>query len=166
MLASINSVALILPKPSIGFTADKISGNAPLTVNFSNQTTGALNYLWSFGTTSQNTFHTYTTAGTYSVWLKASAKDTLNITCTDSLYKANYINVSPTGIENISANNISIYPNPASNEISVDCQQPLKSIDLFDITGRVIVSLQTDADKQKHLIHCSDLPSGFYFIVI
>ena len=161
-----STVALILPKPSIGFTADKISGNAPLTVNFSNQTTGALNYLWSFGTTTQNTFHTYTTAGTYSVWLKASAKDTLNITCTDSLYKANYINVSPTGIENISANNISIYPNPASNEISVDCQQPLKSIDLFDITGRVIVSLQTDADKQKHLIHCSDLPSGFYFIVL
>jgi PKD repeat protein len=161
-----STVAIILPKPSIGFTADKISGNAPLTVNFSNQTTGALNYLWSFGTTTQNTFHTYTTAGTYSVWLKASAKDTLNITCTDSLYKANYINVSPTGIENTSALNVSIYPNPASNEISVACQEPLKSIDLFDITGRKIISLETDADKQKHLIHCSDLPSGFYFIVL
>ncbi|MFA7379226.1 MAG: T9SS type A sorting domain-containing protein [Bacteroidia bacterium] len=161
-----STTVLILPKPSIGFTADKISGNAPLTVNFSNQTTGALNYLWSFGTTTQNTFHTYTTAGTYSVWLKASAKDTLNFTCTDSLYKANYINVSPSGIENISALNVSIYPNPASNEISVECQQPLTSIDLIDITGREIVSLQTDADKQKHLIHCSDLPSGFYFIVL
>jgi PKD repeat protein len=161
-----STVALILPKPSIGFTADKISGNAPLTVNFSNQTTGALNYLWSFGTTTQNTFHTYTTAGTYSVWLKASAKDTLNITCTDSLYKANFINVSPTSIENISVDNVSIYPNPASNEISVECHQQLKSIDLFDITGRKIVSLETDADKQKHLIHCSELPSGFYFIVL
>lgn len=64
--------------PVAGFTADKTSGPAPLTVQFTNASTGGqiTNYLWNFsdGTTStqQNPSHEFTNVGTYNVILTVS----------------------------------------------------------------------------------------------
>jgi PKD repeat protein len=62
------------PPPSAEFTADSTSGNAPLTVNFTDQSTGLIsNWSWDFGdtqaSTEQNPTHVYATAGSYTVTL-------------------------------------------------------------------------------------------------
>lgn len=62
--------------PISSFTKDASSGDAPLTVNFTNTSTDATSYLWHFGTgegTSSSTSpsHQYTTPGVYSVTLDA-----------------------------------------------------------------------------------------------
>ncbi len=71
------------------FTANPISGTAPLGINFINQSTGATSYLWSFGDSNNNTStitdpsHTYNTTGTYTVLLTAingSCSDTATLT--------------------------------------------------------------------------------------
>ena len=60
--------------PSAEFTADQTSGCAPLTVNFSDQSTGDIDsWNWDFGdgatSTQQNPSHQYTSSGTYTVAL-------------------------------------------------------------------------------------------------
>ncbi|WP_424358642.1 PKD domain-containing protein [Methanocella sp. MCL-LM] len=58
-----------------GFTADRISGDAPLTVNFTDTSSGSpASWQWNFGdgspnSTEQNPAHTYTTPGQYTVRL-------------------------------------------------------------------------------------------------
>jgi PKD repeat protein len=58
------------------FTANKTSGCAPLSVNFTNTSTGAITYSWDFGngntSTLTNPGATYNTAGVYSVVLTAT----------------------------------------------------------------------------------------------
>jgi len=63
------------------FTASSTSGNVPLTVQFTDTSTGSVSsYAWDFdndGTvdsTDQNPVHTYTSAGTYTVNLTVSNK--------------------------------------------------------------------------------------------
>ncbi|HEY0039971.1 MAG TPA: PKD domain-containing protein, partial [Flavisolibacter sp.] len=67
----------VLPKPVAAFTANTtISCQPPLTVTFTNQSTGAVSYLWNFGdgntSTQQNPTHTYTAYGNYTVTLIAT----------------------------------------------------------------------------------------------
>jgi PKD repeat protein len=61
--------------PVVEFTADVTSGLAPLTVNFTNLTTGATSNFWDFGdgntSTSRDASNTYASAGTYTVMLSA-----------------------------------------------------------------------------------------------
>ncbi|QYZ78124.1 PKD domain-containing protein [Methanofollis formosanus] len=78
---------------SARFSADVTSGAAPLTVHFTDQSTGApTNWLWTFGddatSTKQNPTHTYTAPGNYTVTLSVNGGEE---TCT----KAAYITVTP-----------------------------------------------------------------------
>ncbi|MDI9395030.1 MAG: PKD domain-containing protein, partial [Euryarchaeota archaeon] len=82
------------PKPVASFTADVTSGTAPLTVNFTDQSTGSpTSWLWDFGDAEsaieQNAMHTYASAGTYTVTLTVS-----NAGGSDSEIKTDYITVS------------------------------------------------------------------------
>jgi gliding motility-associated-like protein len=72
-----STIAVSQTSISAAFTANPTSGIAPLAVNFTNQTQGAISYSWIFGdgnsSTSLNPSNTFTTNGTYTVILTASA---------------------------------------------------------------------------------------------
>ncbi len=67
------------------FTANPVTGFPPLTVNFTNNSTGATSYQWSFGTGSASTAndpsYVYANKGTYTVMLVAA-----NGNCHDTAY--------------------------------------------------------------------------------
>ncbi|WP_011308637.1 PKD domain-containing protein [Methanosarcina barkeri] len=82
------------PIPVAAFNADITNGFAPLTVNFTDQSTGTpTSWIWDFGdgnnATEQNPVHTYTSAGNYTVNLTVS-----NAEGSDSEVKTEYIIVS------------------------------------------------------------------------
>ena len=63
--------------PTAAFSATPISGTAPMSVNFTDESTGgATSWAWDFGdgavSTEQNPSHIYSTAGTYTVALTAT----------------------------------------------------------------------------------------------
>src|SRR5262249_37178868 len=62
--------------PTAAFSASPLTGNAPLGVTFTNQSSGASSYLWDFGdgasSTATSPAHVYTAAGTYDVSLTAT----------------------------------------------------------------------------------------------
>jgi len=67
----------VLESPNTGFTCAPDEGNVPLTVTFTDVSTGNITaWLWDFGdgntSTDRNTTHTYASAGTYTVSLNAS----------------------------------------------------------------------------------------------
>jgi PKD repeat protein len=71
--------------PVASFTASSTSGTAPLTVNFTDTSTGgATAWSWNFGngssSTAKNPSATYTTAGTFTVTLTATASGKSNST--------------------------------------------------------------------------------------
>src|SRR5262249_29717535 len=82
----------VIPPPVAAFTPDKTSGNAPLQVQFANQSTGQItNYVWDFGdkqtSIDTNPTHVFTDAGSYTVILTAigpggqkTAQSTLTVT--------------------------------------------------------------------------------------
>ncbi len=73
------------------FTADPTSGIAPLTVNFTDQSIGAITFNWSFGngntSTTQNPNTIYNTNGTFTIMLIASSGP-----CSDTAYATIVIN--------------------------------------------------------------------------
>ncbi len=91
-------VVQIAGAPSAGFTATTTTGCAPLTVTFSNQTTGEnATYTWQFPggnpstSTAQNPVVTYSTAGTYTVTLTAT-----NNAGTNTSTQSNFVTVYTT----------------------------------------------------------------------
>ncbi len=82
------------PPPVAGFTATPVSGNAPMSVSFIDQSSGSppLSYTWDFGdssnSTEKNPVHTYATAGAYNVTLT-----TTNAGGSSIEFKENYISV-------------------------------------------------------------------------
>ena len=86
--------------PTAAFSASPTSGNAPLTVQFTDASTGGpTSWQWDFqddgsiDSTQQNPSFVYTNPGTYSVKLNVS-----NTSGSGSLTKTGYISVSPAGV--------------------------------------------------------------------
>ena len=81
--------------PTAQFSANPTSGQAPVTVQFTDSSTGSpTSWTWDFGdgetSTMQNPSHSYGTAGVYTVTLVAT-----NVSGSDVEAKANHITVTP-----------------------------------------------------------------------
>ena len=117
-IANITSITLEnLPSaPTAAFTSDVQSGNAPLTVKFTDQSTGTgpLTYTWDFNNdgsvdnTTQSPSYTYTNPGTYSVNLTVT-----NGIGSDTELKTSYITVTAVPV----VNDWSITLNGAGSEV-------------------------------------------------
>ena len=87
--------------PVANFTANTTSGTTPVTVQFTDTSTNSpTSWLWNFGdgttSTSRNPTHTYSTAGTYTVTLKAT-----NEAGGDTETKINYITAAESKIPSV-----------------------------------------------------------------
>ncbi len=129
-----------------------------LGVQFLNNSTGATEYNWNFGdgnvSSDNNPSHNYGTNGSYTVTLEAS-----NGNCTD----VHTFEVLVTGTEEIMSQNISLYPNPAQDQINIVC--PAQStLVLTNVTGQIINTIQNT--KNQEVVNVSDLANGVYFVRI
>jgi PKD repeat protein len=82
----------VVQRPSVAFTADSLTGPAPLTVNFQNTSANAVDvtaWRWTVATgvniSSQNATYTYTNPGNYNVSLRASTPAG-NVTTTSNAF--------------------------------------------------------------------------------
>ena len=68
----------------------------------------------------------------------------------------------PIGIAGYGEMEVKIYPNPASNNVTIETQG-LKQLELMENSGRIILS-ETSIDRDKHQVDVSNIASGIYFI--
>ncbi|MFC2137859.1 MXAN_6640 family putative metalloprotease [Bacteroidota bacterium] len=154
------------------FAADVTSGDAPLTVNFTDESTGDVTtWEWDFnndGTvdaTDQNPSYTYESEGVYTVQLVIG-----NGSVSDTITKVDYINVNADtteGIESIALNSYNIYPNPSSGMVYVSVDNSLNSISaiqIISISGEVILVNSIKSNDQLFEIDMTSVEKGMYFL--
>lgn len=142
------------------------------TVGFTNVSTDATSYFWDFGDGNTaglpNPWHSYTAAGTYTVMLVAS-----NTECgSDTAYITIDV-LNPVGVDEESSLDISIYPNPASDNfrLIISSLKPDQAeISLFDLTGKLILfsqeTLQTGTNSFEYSGSAGNIASGTYLLQI
>lgn len=137
-----------------------------LAVSFSDLSTSGntiSSWMWDFGdgntSTMQNPSHNYATGGTYKVCLTVSDDCGNDSTC-------NFITVTPntTGLTTNKINSISVYPNPANNNFTVNCFESPKSVQLISVTGKVVKVISVMQPKMN--VDISNIASGVYFVQI
>lgn len=143
------------------------SDSVPLTfatVGFTNNSTGADIFDWSFGdgnfSTQQDPFHTYSSVGNYEVKLVVVSAHCPADSSTEIIhvYIAGFI-------DDTEGNAIAIYPNPASDFVFLQNNEA-ETLDwqLFDASGRLIREGLLPKGELK--IDISDLAKGWYSIQI
>jgi hypothetical protein len=66
------------------------------------------------------------------------------------------------GIGEQSANSLVIYPNPVSDKLTVEAQEAIGTIEIYNLMGAVVYSQKNCGNKVE--INTTDLQSGIYFI--
>ena len=69
---------------------------------------------------------------------------------------------SPTGMDDIRANPISVYPNPTQNEIFIQSDFPIEKVEIFSLTGVLLLLDNNFIEK----ISVSALPRGVYLLKV
>lgn len=76
------------------------------------------------------------------------------------------IQVNPNGVRQLNSDNtISIYPNPSNQIVYISSQSKINSVELFDLTGRLI-SARVEKQNNQVMLDVSMLDKGLYTIAI
>ncbi len=160
-------VVIVLPAaPVADFSANPTSTSTGTEVVFtdesSNDPTG-WDWVFEGGTPAtsdvQNPIVTYAGEGTFDVTLIVS-----NDGGSDELTMSDYITISDgTGIVNDLSQNIKLYPNPATHQITVEAEG-LETITILDMLGQVVYSC--DVNSSSKSIDVSKLGKANYFVKI
>ncbi len=135
------------------------------TFNFTDLSTDAASWNWNFddGTYSslQNPQHTYTSNGTYHVVLSVT-----NACGTDNFSDTLYIYSVGTDLSS-DGSQIQILPNPANHEATIIwpslTDDPI-TINIYDVTGRLIENFQPTVTDRRLRIMLNDFENGLYII--
>jgi len=69
-----------------------------------------------------------------------------------------------------SANNtpekITIYPNPAHDEVTIKATDKIESIEILNLIGQQVASPQPSAKEREMLLSVSYMPNGVYFVKV
>lgn len=134
-------------------------------------------YAWQWGDgttipgTGQNTSHTYTASGTYSLCLTYGVLVPPATPCTTQVCKN--VVVTVVGVHEYTnfLQNINVSPNPTKSYVNIDyslIKSSKLSISILDITGKLIDNIESEKELEagNHIIHhnVENLSSGIYFI--
>lgn len=132
------------------------------TVSFTNNSDNAEEYHWDFGDgntdTTENPTHTYIENGTYTVHLTVTK-------CGESNTTEQTITISTLSIQDLDVASLSIYPNPATDRVFLNTEQPIKSIQIIDALGRTIKANYTQ-NSTILSIDTHNLSTGSYFLEV
>lgn len=154
-----NKLITINEPPSINFSAEIQN----MEVFFSPSESGFSNYSWSFGdgNSSSDIFatHTYNNPGDYAVSLVAIDQNGCKV-LKDSLMDFTTLSV----LKNDHLSKITLYPNPANDEINITSQDFLERIQIYSLSGKKAIDKKVLGKTFQ--ISINNLESGIYFIKI
>ena len=156
-------------KPTCDFVADALTPSMVQTVRlFDLSDNTPTSWLWTITpttytlmnattTTSKNMDVKFNALGLYAVTLKVT-----NATGTDQKAKTGYINVVANSNRSFeTVNTITVFPNPATDKITVKGLHAMKQVILTSVNGQVIA-----AKFEENVIDLSGVSAGVYFATI
>ncbi len=164
------------PAPIAGFTADVTEGAVPLIVQFSDTSSGEINFwFWDFGdgnfSTKQHPQHQYSLVDTFTVTLRVSGPTGIS-----SVSKTDYIKLSyNTGIAGMSEQPTSFalygnYPNPFNPVTNITFDVPRAqhvTLSIYNVNGSLVETLVDEYKSPgRYTINwqAGHHSSGMYFI--
>jgi PKD repeat protein len=155
--------ASILTVPVAAFS----SSGATNTIDFTNASTGATSYQWTFGdggnSTQTNPSHTYATNGTYTVTLIS-----LNGSCSDTTTHDVTI-TTVGGVEDKTFAGVNLFPNPSKDNVTITfgsfINKPF-SVQLFTLTGALVYKNNYQQGGEPIVIDLSAFAEGIYDLVL
>ncbi len=144
-------------------SASFTSSSTDLQVDFTNTSTGAQTSAWDFGDGSNSTdtdpTYTYSAVGFYNVCLTVTDSHGCQSEACDS------IQITMTGVDELNMLGIKVYPNPASDVVTIESTQTnLISYALIDLSGKVVK--KGDATEGTITLNVEALKDGIYTISI
>jgi len=140
---------------SAGFETTVSNGQA----SFQNTSFAANQFFWNFGdgntSIEASPTHSYASTGNYSVKLTSK-----NGCKTDSIRKSVTINFVST-LSLFSSEELEVFPNPFSDAINVVSKDEIRTISLYDLSGKRLIS----GDKRTQMI-TKGIPNGVYLLQI
>ncbi len=148
--------------------------NEDLMVTFSNTSSNAVSYTWDFGdettlldvSTEANPTYTYPSLGVYDVVLVATG------TCADQNTTDQTLDLSVAITDLTNINNISLYPNPANENVQLVINANVNTdamVNITDLTGRNVIPAQfinlVNGNNTMQL-NTADLTAGLYLVTI
>ncbi|MFT6502721.1 MAG: PKD repeat protein [Crocinitomicaceae bacterium] len=122
---------------------------------------GTTTYSWDMGDlttySTQDASHTYTANATYTVTLTVTDSCGVETTTQD-------ITVSIIGINELEPLSISIYPIPASNQITVEASQVISDLEVLDLAGRSV--FKQTSNSSATVLSTLTMANGEYLLKI
>ncbi len=184
VIADFIHVMPVLP-PSSAFSADPVSGTAPLTVQFTNESTGSiLEYKWYFGDTyatdggtsvEVNPVYTYANPGVYSVILTAVGPDSTDVELVHNLIEVLESSAAGSDARPERFFLYQNFPNPFNMQTVIRYDVPQMadvSIAVYDARGEKVRDLVNAAmPSGQHTVSWNGtgetgqvMPSGIYIV--
>ncbi len=155
------SVAELLP-PTASFTFNTNGLDAAFSSPNGNDPVNGLS--WNFGDGSSlgegsGVLHNYNNDGAYYVCLTVT-----NAAGSDTYCDSVTVAIDDTGIKNLLARNIKLYPNPTSGKVTVEL--PTYSEATFEVVNTLgaVVFAETNKGAKQYQLDLSSLNNGVYFI--
>ncbi len=85
------------------------------------------------------------------------------------VYTDKNIHIANNGVQGVleaSASKFSVYPNPASMQLSICSEQSIKRIQLVDLQGREIYQEELLGNTQLHTIQTASFSKGIYLLIV
>jgi len=116
-------------------SASTTSGDVPLLVNFTNQSSGVVSHLWDFGdgntSTAPNPSHTYTNPGIYTVTYKALGANGCSIPATQQIIAS-----APNDVLEVSLNDFNITGDQLSVSVTNNGNTPITNLNFRRILNK------------------------------
>lgn len=155
---SVSQIIDVCLDPIANFTITNNNPSYSFT-NTSTATAGAT-YSWDMGDgttfTTMDASHTYTANGVYTVVL------TITDSCGTNMVTQT-VNVTTIGLNQLSEDRVSVYPNPANEQFKVAADMPLESVTIYDMNGRQVFT-QTVNSSAVLIIYTSTWAQGHYTV--
>lgn len=159
------------PVINVSVSASSLYASDSIFVTFS--TTGLIpgaTYFWDFcdGNTSTSSTFFYNSWDSIGTELCVCAQINNNNGCTDADCESNIIVMDDLGFDDLTANQISLFPNPSTSDFMLilpEQNNQLAEISVVDNLNRVVRVYKSISDSQV-LIERQDLPAGIYHIVV
>ncbi|MCX6288083.1 MAG: T9SS type A sorting domain-containing protein [Bacteroidetes bacterium] len=115
-------------------------------------------------TTTYTNYMNIRACGWYKYYITSVFNDTTDNTFLCESTGSDTINVFwPWGIEKFESTKITVFPNPATNDINVKCYYTIISVEVMDYTGRIVYSNPNVQGKSTNF-NVSALNAGIYIL--
>ena len=100
--------------------------------------------------------------GSYNYMLTAEYHMDGQVCISEPVYAEAEVTSTDENGSSIGSGTFTIYPNPVNDKLTIEVQEAIDAIEVYNSMGALMISLKDKADKVE--INTADLPAGVYFI--